>query len=194
MKSALKHSGLSTKKDVIEAGLKLLVKFKQQEKIKDSSFVKTSKDKSEDKQKSKINPSAGGQKSNIFNFLFVTLIFAFLFLNLIYSQIISPIYFRFINNDKNATINFLKKIKILPEYQNILEMNDNVYGNTVKGEILRQENKQKEMIKNLEQQLTINPKARDILYSLYRLYLVEGDKNRAADYLRRTKEVDPTIK
>jgi len=35
MKSALKHSGLSTKKDAIEAGLKLLVKFKQQEKIKD---------------------------------------------------------------------------------------------------------------------------------------------------------------
>jgi hypothetical protein len=34
MKSALKHSGLTTKKDAIEAGLKLLVQFKQQEKIK----------------------------------------------------------------------------------------------------------------------------------------------------------------
>jgi Arc/MetJ family transcription regulator len=34
MKSALKHSGLSTKKDAIEAGLKLLVTFKRQEKTR----------------------------------------------------------------------------------------------------------------------------------------------------------------
>jgi len=34
MKSALKISGLRTKKDAIEAGLRLLVKFKRQAKIK----------------------------------------------------------------------------------------------------------------------------------------------------------------
>jgi len=34
MESALKSSGLKTKKDVIEAGLKLLVKFKRQAKVK----------------------------------------------------------------------------------------------------------------------------------------------------------------
>jgi Arc/MetJ family transcription regulator len=35
MKSALKLSGLRTKKDAIEAGLRLLVKFKRQGQIKD---------------------------------------------------------------------------------------------------------------------------------------------------------------
>lgn len=35
MKSALKFSGLRTKKDVIEAGLQLLVKFNRQTKVKD---------------------------------------------------------------------------------------------------------------------------------------------------------------
>lgn len=35
MEAALKLSGLHTKKDAIEAGLKLLVKFSRQEKIKD---------------------------------------------------------------------------------------------------------------------------------------------------------------
>jgi Arc/MetJ family transcription regulator len=35
MKSALKLSGLRTKKDAIEAGLRLLVSFKRQAKIKD---------------------------------------------------------------------------------------------------------------------------------------------------------------
>ncbi len=34
MNAAQKLSGLRTKKDTIEAGLKLLVKFKQQEKVK----------------------------------------------------------------------------------------------------------------------------------------------------------------
>jgi len=35
METALKLSGLRTKKEAIEAGLKLLVKFNRQEKIKD---------------------------------------------------------------------------------------------------------------------------------------------------------------
>lgn len=134
------------------------------------------------------------QKSNIFNFLFVIFIFAFCFLNLISSQSISPLYFQFINNNESSTVNFLQKIKILPEYQNVLDMNNNIYGNSVKEEIMKQENKKKELINNLEQQLTINPKARDILYSLYQLYLTEGDKNRANDYLKQAKEVDPSVK
>ena len=35
MKSALKFSGLRTKKDAIESGLRLLVQFKRQTKVKD---------------------------------------------------------------------------------------------------------------------------------------------------------------
>ncbi|MDP2277753.1 MAG: type II toxin-antitoxin system VapB family antitoxin [Nitrospirota bacterium] len=35
MKSALKFSGLKTKKDIIEAGLQLLVKFNRQTRVKD---------------------------------------------------------------------------------------------------------------------------------------------------------------
>lgn len=72
-------------------------------------------------------------------------------------------------------------------------MNNNIYGSTVKAEIIRQENTKKDLINNLEQQLTINPKARDVLYSLYQLYLAEGDKGIANDYLRKAKTVDPNI-
>ena len=122
------------------------------------------------------------------------LIFAFLFLNFVFSQLISPLYLRFVNNDKKATISFLQKIKTLSEYQKILEMNNNIYGPTVREEIFQQENKKKVMTNNLEQQLTINPKARDILYSLYKLYLADGNKKLADDYLRQAKEVDPNLK
>ena len=149
------------------------------ENIKDPAFVKT---------------SAGRQKSKIPNFILGLLIFLILIINLIYSQFISPIYFRLVNNNKGSTITFLQKIKDLPEYQNILDINSNIYGPAIKQEILRQENQKKEVINNIEQQLLINPKSRDVLYSLYQLYLAEGDKNKAGEYLKRAKEVDPNIK
>ncbi len=152
--------------------------MKQQENIKD--------------QKSKIKNTV--QRSKIFNFLFVILIFTFLFLNFVFSQIISPIYFQMINNDEKVVISFLEKIKTFPEFQKILEMNKNIYGKNVEKEVFQQENEKKLLINNLEQQLAINPKARDVLYSLYKLYLAEEDKKQANDYLRRAKEVDPSLK
>ena len=42
MNEALKASGLKTKKDAIEAGLRLLVKFKQLSKIRKYSYEKNS--------------------------------------------------------------------------------------------------------------------------------------------------------
>jgi len=121
------------------------------------------------------------------------LVFLILILNIISSQSISFIYFKFVNNDKPLTIAFLQKIKTLPEYEKILEMNNNIYRSTVKAEIIRQENTKKDLINNLEQQLTINPKARDVLYSLYQLNLAEGNTTKANNYLRQAKAVDPNI-
>ena len=134
------------------------------------------------------------QRSKILELSIFTVFFVFFIFNLISSQTISPLYFQFVSNNKQAAVNFLEKIKTFSEYQKILGMNNNIYGPTVKEEIFKQENKKKEMINNLEQQLIVNPKARDILYSLYKLYLSEGNKNRAADYLRRAREVDPAIR
>jgi len=121
------------------------------------------------------------------------LVFLILILNIISSQSISFIYFKFVNNDKPLTIAFLQKIKTLPEYEKILEMNNNIYGSTVKAEIIRQENTKKDLINNLKQQLTINPKARDVLYSLYQLNLAEGNTTKANNYLRQARKVDPNI-
>jgi len=121
------------------------------------------------------------------------LVFLILILNIISSQSISFIYFKFVNNDKPLTIAFLQKIKTLPEYEKILEMNNNIYRSTVKAEIIRQENTKKDLINNLEQQLTINPKARDVLYSLYQLNLAEGNTTKANNYLRQARKVDPNL-
>lgn len=126
---------------------------------------------------------------------FYLLMFFLLLINFLSSQTISPIYFQIINNNKKAkaVISFLEKIKTFPEFQKILEMNKNIYGKAIEKEVFRRENDKKLLINNFEQILTKSPKARDVLYGLYQLYLAEGDKNKAREYLRKAKEVDPTI-
>ncbi|MEK7633967.1 MAG: hypothetical protein AAB437_03945 [Patescibacteria group bacterium] len=122
------------------------------------------------------------------------LTFFYVIINIISSQLISRIYFQLVNSNKSSTVTFLQKIKDFPEFGKILEMNKNIYGKTIEKEAFQQENEKKLLINNLEQKLLINPKARDILYGLYQLYSAEGDSNRASDYLKRAKEVDPSLK
>jgi hypothetical protein len=175
--------------------------MKQQEKIK---IIKSSRSAVKPRGKNKllqifkfrgdIARRIAEQGSKIFVRLVAAFIVIFLFLNLFYSQYISPLYLQFVNNDKNATVTFLEKIKTLPDFQKILKMNRDVYGKTIEEEIFRQDNKNITTINNLEQILTNNLKARDILYSLYELNLAEGNKIKAVEYLRQAKEIDPAIK
>jgi tetratricopeptide (TPR) repeat protein len=123
----------------------------------------------------------------------VILILTFLFLNLISSQFISPLYSQVVNGNKKATISFLEKIKTFSEFQKILEMNKNIYGNGIETEVFRQEDEKKLLINNLEQKLLINPKARDVLYSLYLLYQDQGDHLTAQKYFQQAKVIDPDI-
>jgi len=131
--------------------------------------------------------------SGILKLTLILFFIIFLIINLISSQNISSIYFKFVDNDRSATISFLQKIVDLPDYQNILKMNDNIFGQTIKTAVYAEKTKKRSMINKLEHELIINPKARDILYSLYQLYLAEGDKDQANNYLKRAKEVDPSI-
>lgn len=118
----------------------------------------------------------------------------FLFFNIFQSQNISPLYFQLVNENKKATIQFLKKIKTLPHFKSFLETAKNIYGNSIENDVFSDEKQKNLMIKNLEQILTINPKPRDVLYGLYLLNNDLGNKIRAEEYLRRAKEVDPMVK
>jgi|SRR3990167_5958539 len=134
------------------------------------------------------------KNSKVLKYLLAFFVFTLLILNLIGSQLISPLYFQFVNNNKQTTVSFLEKIKTFPEFQKILEMNKNIYGKTVEKETFRQENEKKLMINNLEQKLMINLRARDVLYGLYLLYKEKGDNLTAEKYLKQAKEVDPSLK
>ena len=123
----------------------------------------------------------------------IIIIFFLLFINIILSQKIDPLYLGLINNDKKATIDFLKKIKTQPYFPQELEKYKKIYGKTIEEEVFTQERQRKRMIKNLEQILEKNQKARDVLYGLFLLYEEDGDKTKAMEYLKRAKEVDPNI-
>ncbi len=114
--------------------------------------------------------------------------------NVYYSQAISPLYFQLIDDNKEAAINFLKRIKNIPEFKTEFIKYTDLYGSKIKERVFEDEKKRRETIKQLEQVLEKNPKARDILYGLYLLYQAEGDEKKAEDYFNRAKTIDPMIK
>lgn len=120
-------------------------------------------------------------------------IFAFLFLNLIYSQIISPLYFKFISEDKKSVVDYLQKIKNLTIFNKELNRSKNLFGKGIENDVFRPDIERNNKIKEFEQVLKISPQSRDILYSLYQLNSEKGDKNKAGEYLRQARAIDPNI-
>lgn len=118
----------------------------------------------------------------------------YLGLNLGASQIVSPLYFQMLSGEKESYISFLTAIKTLPEFDQKLILYKNLFGSDVEAKVFAQDNERDALIKKLERFIEKGPNQRDILYSLYLLYLDKGDLNRADVYLKKAKDVDPTIK
>lgn len=121
-------------------------------------------------------------------------IYLFLFINIKESQNLPLLYLQVISKKKEAIVDFLKKIRALNYFPQELEKYKKIYGKKIDEEVFAQERERKQMIKNLEQILEKNPKARDVFYSLYWLYKEEDNKKKATEYLRKAKELDPEIK
>ena len=121
----------------------------------------------------------------------IIFLFSFLIFNLVLSQLISPLYFQLVKEDKKTVASFLNKIKNLTIFPSFLEMNKKIYGNSLEQDVFAEDNKRKETIAEFESLLQKNPQSRDILYNLYLLYNEDGNKTKAAEYLMKAKEIDP---
>lgn len=130
---------------------------------------------------------------NIKNQIFFVLLFCFLFFNFIYSQIISPLYFGFINEDRKSVVSYLQKIKTLTIFNSELNKSKNLFGKDIENDVFRQDIERNNQIKEFEQILQKNPQSRDILYGLYQLYLEKGDMIKAKEYLTLAKAIDPNL-
>jgi len=120
-------------------------------------------------------------------------IFAFLFLNLVYSQTISPLYFKFINEDQKSVVSFLQKIKNLAIFNKELNKSKNLFGKDIENDVFQPDFERNIKIKEFEQVLQKNPQSKDILYGLFQLYSEKGDKIIANKYLLQAKAIDPNI-
>lgn len=125
-------------------------------------------------------------------FLTLCAMFLLLYFNIVASQLIPPLYFTLFE-DKKATAGFLQAIQSLPEFDEYFAMAKVMYGQSLEDEVYQEARERRQKIDRLEALLQRNAKARDVLYSLSLLYRAEGDRERAEDYLRRAREVDPMI-
>ncbi|MBI2051469.1 hypothetical protein HYT33_01775 [Candidatus Roizmanbacteria bacterium] len=127
-------------------------------------------------------------------FFVVTLLGILLFANIASSQLISPLYFRLVDNEKENIVEFLTRIKSLPEFPGKLLLFKNLYGRRIEDAVFEKEERREKMIQNLEQILKENPKAKEVLYSLFLLHRDAGEREKAKMYLERAKAVDPEIR
>jgi tetratricopeptide (TPR) repeat protein len=118
----------------------------------------------------------------------------YLLLNIISSQFVSSLYFGLVNNDRDAIRGFLTRIKILPEFKSEMEKYKNILGASIEDEVYQHSVEVQEAITRLEDVSDSGVRSKDIYYSLYLLYNEIGNQNRAQEYLRRARSIDPSIK
>lgn len=133
------------------------------------------------------------QKNHALPLFLMFFLMIFLGLNIFSSQNLSPIFFGIVNNDKNKTIDFLRNIRKLPEFDKQLKYFGSIYGTSINSEVFEEELKRDHEIKQLEQVLKKSYQSRDVIYRLYELYLEKGDKTKAEKYLKLAKKIDPNI-
>jgi len=121
------------------------------------------------------------------------LLVVFLLLNIFFSQNISSLFTGLVNNQKQAVVSYLKKIKLLPQFGNELKYYKQTFGKEIEDEVFKDKREREKKIIELEGVLKKNDQARDVLYGLYLLYKEDGNNIKAEEYLKRAKKIDPTL-
>lgn len=126
--------------------------------------------------------------------LIYAVVLTFVFLNILSSQTISGLFLGFSKGQKQDSVDFLKKIRKEAYFSQIFDRVSSYFDEDLSEEVNSEMLQRQEKIRQLEEILSRNPKARDVLYNLHVLYLREGEDKIAQDYLQRAREVDPEIK
>ncbi|NTU72654.1 hypothetical protein HGB07_00550 [Candidatus Roizmanbacteria bacterium] len=140
------------------------------------------------------------KKKNIFRikeFIVITSIFVgmglFTLANGVYSQWIAPLYFQMVNGNKSAVVTWLKYMEQDPHFNELLTAQKAEYGNYIEWEVSKTQGERTQRIDQLEKALQLNPKSRDILVALARLYKLSNQQEKSDSYLQQAQAVDPTV-
>jgi tetratricopeptide (TPR) repeat protein len=121
-----------------------------------------------------------------------TVAILFLSANLYASQMIHPIYQKLVDNEPAAWVSFFKIARNNEKTKPYLYEVSGKY-RELQAEINADNSTRLEMITKLEESLSLNPQARDVLYGIAILYQESGDEAKAAEYLERARKVDPSL-
>ena len=139
---------------------------------------------------------AKDKKNNFDSFLKIfpfSFVFIFLIINIYFSQNISLLYQKILNNEKEAVISYLKKIKKQPFFKSELKKFTQIFDQSIAKEVFFENEQRKIKIQKLKEALKKNPKSRDILTNLAILYHEDGNYKLAQEYFNKAKEVDPNL-
>lgn len=124
--------------------------------------------------------------------VFYLVLLLFLSISIFSSQYIPDIFFATVGNQQSKILSFLAKTKDLPRFQALYpEVKVMLSQNT---QVINKEAKTRhDQIVKLENLLTVNPDAPEVLYGLYLLYEADGNITAANTYLQRARAIDPVI-
>lgn len=114
-------------------------------------------------------------------------------LNFAASQAINPLYFSLLRDDRNSVVSSLKELSSVPHYDYIFNQQQLRLGEDLHDKVFIGDDERKALITKLEQGLQINPKSTKVLYRLSQLYEEEKNPEKAKEYLRRAREIDPSL-
>ena len=116
---------------------------------------------------------------------------AILLYNVVLSQIISPLYGKFIQNEKNSVGPILKSIQSRPEFNKLYLIYKNKYGVKIEYEVFSEKKKDELFVSDLEKILEQNLQSRDVNYNLSQVLKKTGGDG--VRYLIHAKQIDTEI-
>ncbi|MCS6956590.1 MAG: hypothetical protein NZM02_01960 [Patescibacteria group bacterium] len=132
-------------------------------------------------------------KKNFLSYFFYFLLGLFLIFNVFFSQNTNSLFVNVVSFEKKSIVEFLKKIKNEKYFEKQLLYFENIFQESLKNDVFKEENELNDKIKKLEQILEKNPKSKDVLYSLSILYKQKNNEKKANEYFQKAKEIDPLI-
>ena len=124
---------------------------------------------------------------------FLSLVGVYVIVNFVFSQLISPLYFRQVVDERDSIVSYLQSVRSLPTFQKDLILYKNLYGKRIEEEVFYNDTLRENKIIELEETLQKNPSSRDTLYNLYLLYSQAGNEQKAIEYLNKARQIDPAL-
>lgn len=129
---------------------------------------------------------------HLMNLMVGTIALSYVVLNVVASQMVNPLYERFVAEEVDAQVAFYKIARNLPEFQEIYEANAATI-QSLEPEINKDDVTRLDKIRKLETLLEQNPNSRDLLYVIATLYEQSGDEENARLYRERALQIDPSL-